>query len=98
VLITLPAGPPQSRDHAAHLHADRRALSLVVDDPARSALVVKIRHSAMQAAGIALMLPIWEKNSGAVPVGAETLVTADYGSSQERKANESEADDPDRIR
>lgn len=44
------------------------------------------RHSAMQAAGIARVLPIWEKISGSVPVGDETLVIADYGSSQGRNS------------
>lgn len=40
------------------------------------------RNSAMQAAGIARILPIWEKVAGTVPVGDETLVIADSGSSQ----------------
>ena len=44
------------------------------------------RHSAMQAAGIARILPIWEKVAGTVPVGDETLVIADYGSSQGRNS------------
>jgi SAM dependent carboxyl methyltransferase len=44
------------------------------------------RHSAMRAAGIARVLPVWEKVSGSVPVGDETLVIADYGSSQGRNS------------
>ncbi len=44
------------------------------------------RNSAMQAAGIARILPIWEKVAGTVPVGDETLVIADYGSSQGRNS------------
>ncbi|MGO9357333.1 MAG: SAM-dependent methyltransferase [Xanthobacteraceae bacterium] len=44
------------------------------------------RNSAMQAAGIARVLPIWEKISASVPVGDETLVIADYGSSQGRNS------------
>jgi hypothetical protein len=44
------------------------------------------RHSAMQAAGIALALPLWEKICGSVPVGDEKLVIADYGSSQGRNS------------
>jgi hypothetical protein len=44
------------------------------------------RHSAMQAAGIARILPVWEKVAGTVPVGDETLVIADYGSSQGRNS------------
>ena len=44
------------------------------------------RNSAMQAVGIARILPIWEKVAGTVPVGDETLVIADYGSSQGRNS------------
>jgi len=44
------------------------------------------RHSAMQAAGIARVLPVWEKICGSVPVGDETLLIADYGSSQGRNS------------
>jgi hypothetical protein len=44
------------------------------------------RNSAMQAAGIARVLPMWEKIAGTVPVGDETLVVADYGSSQGRNS------------
>jgi hypothetical protein len=44
------------------------------------------RNSAMQAAGIARVLPIWEKICSSVPVGDETLVIADYGSSQGRNS------------
>ena len=44
------------------------------------------RHSAMQAAGIARVLPIWEKICASVPVGDETLAIADYGSSQGRNS------------
>ncbi len=44
------------------------------------------RNSAMQAGGIARILPIWEKVAGTVPVGDETLVIADYGSSQGRNS------------
>ncbi len=44
------------------------------------------RNSAMQAAGVARILPIWEKVAGTVPVGDETLVIADYGSSQGRNS------------
>ena len=44
------------------------------------------RNSAMQAAGVARILPVWEKVAGTVPVGDETLVIADYGSSQGRNS------------
>jgi hypothetical protein len=44
------------------------------------------RNSAMQAAGIARVLPIWEKVASSVPVGDETIVIADYGSSQGRNS------------
>jgi hypothetical protein len=44
------------------------------------------RNSAMQAAGIARVLPVWEKIANSVPVGEETLVIADYGSSQGRNS------------
>ncbi len=44
------------------------------------------RNSALQAAGIARVLPIWEKICSSVPVGDETLVIADYGSSQGRNS------------
>lgn len=44
------------------------------------------RNSAMQAAGIARVLPVWEKIAGSVPTGDETLVIADYGSSQGRNS------------
>jgi hypothetical protein len=44
------------------------------------------RNSAMQAAGIARILPIWEKVAGTVPVGDESVVIADYGSSQGRNS------------
>jgi hypothetical protein len=40
------------------------------------------RHSSLQAAGIAAVLPLWEKIAHAVPIGDENLVIADYGSSQ----------------
>jgi hypothetical protein len=44
------------------------------------------RNSAMQAAGIARVLPVWEKIASTVPVGVEPLVIADYGSSQGRNS------------
>lgn len=40
------------------------------------------RHSSMQAAGIASVLPLWQKVASSVPVGDENIVIADYGSSQ----------------
>jgi hypothetical protein len=40
------------------------------------------RHSSVQAAAIATVLPLWEKVSRAIEVGEENLVIADYGSSQ----------------
>jgi hypothetical protein len=42
------------------------------------------RHSSLQAAGIAVVLPLWRKVANAVQVGDENLVIADYGSSQGR--------------
>jgi hypothetical protein len=44
------------------------------------------RHSAMQAAGIAALAPVWERACQAVAVGPEPLVIADYGSSQGRNS------------
>lgn len=44
------------------------------------------RNSAMQAAGIARVLPMWEKIAATVPVGDEALVIVDYGSSQGRNS------------
>jgi hypothetical protein len=44
------------------------------------------RNSTMQAAGIAHVLPIWEKIASSVPVRNENLVIADYGSSQGRNS------------
>lgn len=40
------------------------------------------RHSAMQAAGIATLAPLWERACQEVIIGDEPLVIADYGSSQ----------------
>ncbi len=40
------------------------------------------RHSSLQAAGIAAVLPLWEKAARSVEIADETLVIADYGSSQ----------------
>jgi SAM dependent carboxyl methyltransferase len=40
------------------------------------------RNSAMQAAGIALMLPYWKEACRTASVGNEPLVIVDYGSSQ----------------
>ncbi len=40
------------------------------------------RNSAMQAAGNATALALWEKAAQSVQLGEETLVIADYGSSQ----------------
>lgn len=40
------------------------------------------RNSAMQAAGNATALALWEKAAQSVELGEETLVIADYGSSQ----------------
>jgi hypothetical protein len=42
------------------------------------------RNSAMQAVGIARVLPISEKVAISAPVGEETPVIADYESSQGR--------------
>lgn len=36
------------------------------------------RNSAMQAVGIARVLPIWEKVAASVPVGVEPLAIADF--------------------
>ncbi len=44
------------------------------------------RNSSLQAAGIAAVLPLWEKAARAVEVADETLVIADYGSSQGRNS------------
>jgi hypothetical protein len=44
------------------------------------------RNSAMQAAGIARVLPMWGKIASTVPVGDEPIVIADYGSSQGRNS------------
>jgi SAM dependent carboxyl methyltransferase len=44
------------------------------------------RNSAMQAAGIARVLPLWEQIAATVPVGEETIMIADYGSSQGRNS------------
>ena len=44
------------------------------------------RNSALQAAGIKLVLPLWEKMARSVSVGDEPVVIADYGSSQGRNS------------
>src|SRR5260370_42712268 len=44
------------------------------------------RNSSMQAAGIAAVLPLWERTANAVAIGDERLVIADYGSSQGRNS------------
>jgi hypothetical protein len=44
------------------------------------------RHSAMQAAGIAMLLPYWERLIREVEIGYGPLVIADYGSSQGRNS------------
>ncbi|HEX6118738.1 MAG TPA: hypothetical protein VFZ03_04745, partial [Dongiaceae bacterium] len=44
------------------------------------------RHSSLQAAGIALLLPTWEEECRTVPFGDEPLVIADYGCSQGRNS------------
>src|SRR5262245_18059153 len=44
------------------------------------------RHSSLQAAGIATVLPLWKKVANAVQAGDENLVIADYGSSQGRNS------------
>lgn len=40
------------------------------------------RNSAMQAAGIAALIPLWENAAKTVPIGSENIAIADYGSSQ----------------
>ena len=49
------------------------------------------RHSAMQAAGIARVLPTWEKIAGTVPVGDETIVIADPGDARASTAQQDPA-------
>jgi SAM dependent carboxyl methyltransferase len=44
------------------------------------------KHSSVQAAGIARMLSLLEQAALEVPIGEETLVIADYGSSQGRNS------------
>ena len=44
------------------------------------------RHSAMQAAGIALVSPFWQMACRTVEIGPEPLVIVDYGSSQGRNS------------
>jgi hypothetical protein len=44
------------------------------------------KHSSVQAAGIARMLALLEEAANEVAVGDETLVIADYGSSQGRNS------------
>jgi len=40
------------------------------------------RNSAMQAAGISALMPLWEEAARSVPIGNENIAIADYGSSQ----------------
>jgi len=42
------------------------------------------RHSSLQAAGIASVLPLWQKVAESVEIDDGPLVVADYGSSQGR--------------
>jgi hypothetical protein len=44
------------------------------------------RHSALQASAISLLLPFWERACHTVEIGRETLVIADYASSQGRNS------------
>ena len=44
------------------------------------------RHSAMQAAGISLLLPHWERAGRAADLAGSPLVIVDYGSSQGRNS------------
>ena len=44
------------------------------------------RNSSLQAGGIRSVLPLWEKTAGAIDIGDEPLVIADYGSSQGRNS------------
>ena len=44
------------------------------------------RNSSMQAAGIALVLPLWESVASTVPVGDEPLAIADYAAAQGRNS------------
>ena len=44
------------------------------------------RNSALQAAGISLVLPLWESACRSVELAAEPLVIVDYGSSQGRNS------------
>jgi hypothetical protein len=44
------------------------------------------RHSAMQAGGIARLLPLLEEAARTVPIGPEPVLIADYGSSQGRNS------------
>lgn len=44
------------------------------------------RHSAMQAAGISALLPLWETICGSVAIDEGPLVLVDYGSSQGRNS------------
>ena len=44
------------------------------------------RHSALQAAGIARLLPYLEQAARSVEIGDEPVVIADYGSSQGRNS------------
>ena len=45
-----------------------------------------VQTTGKTSASVARILPIWEKLAGTVPVGDETLVIADYGSSQGRNS------------
>jgi hypothetical protein len=44
------------------------------------------RHSSLQAAGIASVLPLWQKVAKSVKIDDGPLVVADYGSSQGRNS------------
>jgi hypothetical protein len=44
------------------------------------------RNSALQAAGIALLLPFWQMVCRTVEIGNEPLVIVDYGASQGRNS------------
>jgi hypothetical protein len=84
-------GRPRRRNDAAS-NAYNPGATIFMNTSTKSAIAAMEgngfynRHSSLQAAGIAAVLPLWERVASAVEIVDETLVIADYGSSQGRNS------------